>query len=302
MFQSVSDAFFDFSRQFEGVLHFMYLDVKNLVTTGVGNLIDPVSAALPLPWTDKNSGASADSGTISAEWNNVKSRTDLSPRGGGAFESITNLRLSDDDISTLVGNKLTNNESILLGTPEFSGFPNWPADAQLGLLSMAWAMGPAFAQAGHFPNFRGDCAALNFAQAAEDSRMAEAGNPGLIPRNQADEMLFLFASRVQAQGLPVDQLIYPRILTSGGTILDMSLPTVAARWPTLKKGNTSQAVTVMQTLLFGDGSPSITGTFDDNTVTAVKAFQGANTDRDGHTLTADGIVGGNTWRALVFAN
>jgi GH24 family phage-related lysozyme (muramidase) len=281
MHPSVRNVFFDFSKQFEGALHFMYLDIKNLVTTGVGNLIDPVGLALPLPWTDKDSGAAADAGTITAEWNNVKSRTDLSPLGGGAFESITSLRLSDDAVANLVDGKLSQNETTLLMTPEFGGFASWPADAQLGLLSMAWAMGPAFAQAGHWPTFRADCAASDFAKAATDSRMAEAGNPGLIPRNQAEEMLFLFASRVQAQGLPVDQLIYPRILTTGGAVLDMGLPSPGAKWPVLKQGNSSQAVTVLQTLLFGAGSASVTGTFDAATTAAVKTFQSTHKDRDG---------------------
>jgi peptidoglycan hydrolase-like protein with peptidoglycan-binding domain len=58
----------------------------------------------------------------------------------------------------------------------------------------------------------------------------------------------------------------------------------------------------MQTLLFGAGSASITGSFDDATVQAVKTFQSSHTDRDGNPLTQDGVVGGNTWRALVFAN
>ena len=299
MYQSVHDAFFDFSTQFEGALHFMYLDVKNLVTTGVGNLIDPIGLALPLPWTDKNSGAAAGQSDVTNEWNNVKSRTDLSSSGGGAFESITNLRLSDDAVANLVNGKLDQNESTLLGTPEFGGYSGWPADAQLGLLSMAWAMGPAFAQGGRWPSFRGDCSAANFAQAAADSRMAEAGNPGLIPRNQADEMLFLFASRVQAQGQALDQLVYPRILTSSGTFLDMGLPSVAARWPTLQQGDSSQAVTILQTLL---KMSSTSGNFDSDTFQAVKAFQGTQTDRDGNPLSTDGIVGGNTWRALVMAN
>lgn len=229
MQQSVRDAFFDFSKQFEGVIHFMYLDVKNLVTTGVGNKIDSIAEAQALPWTVGDTGPAADADTIATEWRLVKSRTDLSSQGGGVFEAITRLRISDDAVADLVSSRLSQNETNLLQTPEFADFANWPADAQLGLLSMAWAAGAAFAQDGRFPDFRADCAVVNFSQAALDSHMAEAGNPGLVLRNLADEMLFVFAARVQAQGKPFDQLIYPRILTTGGDILDMGLPTVASK-------------------------------------------------------------------------
>ncbi len=299
--QSVRDVFFDFSAQFEGKVHWMYLDILGYVSTGIGNKIDPLTApTLQLGWTDKDTHARADAATITAEWQTVQSRQDLKGKSYTTFEPITRLRLSDDVIARLVSAVRNEFEQVLVRTSEFSSFGGWPADAQLGLLSMGWALGPYFAPG--WPKFRRDCAAPDFAQAALDSRMKEAGNPGLIPRNQANEMLFLFASRVLKMGLPLEQLIYPRILTSGGAILDMSLRSTVFRWPSLKKGISSQAVTVLQTLLFGAGSPSITGTFDDATVQAVKAFQAAHVDRDGKTLTSDGVVGANTWRALVYAN
>ena len=49
MRESVRRGFIGFSAPFEGRLHYMYLDVKGLVTTGVGNLIDSVGAAQALP-------------------------------------------------------------------------------------------------------------------------------------------------------------------------------------------------------------------------------------------------------------
>jgi hypothetical protein len=224
MRQSVSDAFFGFSQKLEGRLSFMYLDVKNLVTTGIGNLIDPIGAALPLPWADKPSGDPADAPTITNEWNMVKSRTDLSPRGGGAFGAITTLQLSDDAINNLVLSKVTQNESILKSVSEFSGFDDRPADAQLGLLSMSWALGPNFAPG--FPSSRAACAAATAAassgdlqgaatawnQAADQSHMADAGNPGLVPRNTADHTLFTNAGQVILQGLDPDVLQFPTAL------------------------------------------------------------------------------------------
>jgi hypothetical protein len=46
---SVRAAWCDFNRSLEGWVSWMYLDVEGLVTTGMGNLIDPVEAAFPLP-------------------------------------------------------------------------------------------------------------------------------------------------------------------------------------------------------------------------------------------------------------
>ena len=55
---AVRAAVLEFTARFEGSLPFMYLDFHHkgdgtldpLVTTGRGNLIDPLGAALRLPW------------------------------------------------------------------------------------------------------------------------------------------------------------------------------------------------------------------------------------------------------------
>src|SRR5580704_1499007 len=53
MYSSVRDIFPNFSKQFEGRVGWMYLDVKGLVTIGVGNLIDPLPAAVGLPFVHR---------------------------------------------------------------------------------------------------------------------------------------------------------------------------------------------------------------------------------------------------------
>ena len=40
MHQSVKTALYDFLKQYEGKVNFMYLDVKGLVTVGVGHLMN----------------------------------------------------------------------------------------------------------------------------------------------------------------------------------------------------------------------------------------------------------------------
>ena len=97
----------------------------------------------------------------------------------------------------MIKNKLQQNERTLKQYKAFSGFDQWPADAQMAVLSMAWAMGPGFA-----PKWTKFCAAFarkdspDFEAAAATCKMNEAGNPGLIPRNNANKRLFLNASAV----------------------------------------------------------------------------------------------------------
>lgn len=73
-------------------------------------------------------------------------------------------------------------------------------------------------------------------------------------------------------------------------------PTPTPGKPTLKKGSSGQYVTLLQTELinrgYSCGKSGADGKFGNDTLTAVKAFQ-----KD-HGLTADGIVGPQTWNAL----
>lgn len=211
MYDSVKAYFIKFTTQFEGRVNYMYLDIKGLVTIGIGNLIDPIDLALPLPFVFKNNPSmSASQDDITQEWNLIKSHPELAQEGAQAADPLTKLMLTDDNIDKLVIDKLLQNETKLInGTSEFASFQSWPADAQLGLLSMAWAMGPAFAQGGKWPSFRQAIANGDWATAANQSQMNETGNPGLHPRNQADKILFNNAAKVSQQNLDFSVLHYP---------------------------------------------------------------------------------------------
>lgn len=222
MFPAVQSNFPSFSARFEGRVPYMYLDVKGLVTVGVGNLVDPVTEAQALPFRFKNKpgiaapGSPASPDQIAAEWQTLKSNTSLTTRGFKACEPVTQLELSDDAIDSLILDRLTKNESFLKRQQWFQGFDTWPADAQLGLLSMAWAMGPG--GPGGFPNFRAACQQLDFNAAAAECRMSEAGNPGLVPRNNANVTLFSNAAIVLGSAAQANldraNLYYPRALTA----------------------------------------------------------------------------------------
>jgi hypothetical protein len=205
MHQSVQDAFLPFSEPLEGRVRFMYLDVKSLVSTGVGNLLDAdnpgsfgsnphlLPDAFTLGWFDKDTGVEASSGEIDQEYQTVKfSGTAFASLA--ARQAITRLRITDDAINALVVAKLTSFESTLRGRRPFANLDGWPADAQLGLSSMAWAMGPFF----HFPRFEAAAAAEDWLTMAHECKISEAGNPGVIPRNVRNGVLFSIANWMAA--------------------------------------------------------------------------------------------------------
>jgi hypothetical protein len=215
MFTSVQSVFRAFNAVFEGAIPYMYLDIKGLVTVGVGNLIDPLELAQALPFRFKSAPQSpATAHQIAAEWQALKNNPNLAGAGHEACEPVTQLELSDDAINSLVLDRLTGNESFLKRQEWFKDLDTWPADAQLGLLNMAWAMGPD--GPGAFPRFRAACRSLDFNMAATECKMNEAGNPGLIPRNRADFTLFSNAAVVLASEAPgsLDRsvLYYPQAL------------------------------------------------------------------------------------------
>jgi GH24 family phage-related lysozyme (muramidase) len=214
MYDSVRNAFIGFTTNYEGRINWMYLDIKGLVTIGIGNLIDPVELAVGLPMVQKSGGAAASEDDIRSEWATVKGHTELAQQGWRAAGAVTNLTISDADIDTLVLAKLEANATALKNTSEFSGFESWPADAQLGILSMAWGLGPGFGPS--WPHFRAACGAGDWNTAAAQCRIDETGNPGVRRRNDADQQLFQNAAAAVASGADLSTLWYPNSPPAAG--------------------------------------------------------------------------------------
>ncbi len=209
MRDSVRNTFVPFTVSFEGAVPWMYVDVKGYVTTGFGNLIDPIGSAMGLPWLRNSDNAPASPSEISDEWQRVKtSGLEQAGGGGSAARDITTLHLDTDGINTLVQGKLDSNESILRG--RFSNWDGWPGDAQLAAHSMAWADGANF----RFPKLVAAVNAIypDFALAADESHTDDVGNPGLRPRNKANFILWNNAAAVLSGNLDPERLYYPQDL------------------------------------------------------------------------------------------
>ena len=188
---AVRSAWRAFNQPLEGLASWMYLDIRGLVTTGMGNLIDPLPAALELNWRHEDDTLAEHDG-VTAEWTRIKGSVALARQGAQAARAIATLHLADADIDALILRRLDGDETIVKAHPAFAGFDEWPADAQLGLMSMAWAMGAGFGP--RFPHFSDACAARDFAAAAADCEMEARTNPGLVRRNAANRQAFLLAT------------------------------------------------------------------------------------------------------------
>jgi murein L,D-transpeptidase YcbB/YkuD len=204
----------------------MYLDVKGLVTTGYGNLIDSIETALEPEWTMPD-GERATRGDVMREWSRVKSNTALAKQGHRAAERVTDLRLNDEAIEKLVFRVLdTMNAELVKAYPAFE---SWPADAQLATLAMAWACGPAFR--GSFRSLHKSLLAEDWKAASQQCTINAKGNPGVIPRNKAMRQLYFLAAAgfdfevswpiddavrkwQEAAGLVADGLVGPKTLAA----------------------------------------------------------------------------------------
>src|SRR5688572_8388886 len=191
MHQSVRDSFHKFSGPLEGAdVPFMYLDSLGLVTFGTGNLADPIELALDHPW-EWPDGKRATRGEIASAWHIVKARQDMAKLGGMAFRKLTTLRLSKEALRAAFFRKLDQHEAIL--SKRFPEWDLWPADAQLGVHSMAWAMGGHFTR--KFPKFTAACLRGDFAGAATECAISPARGT-VIERNRRNRVLFENAAEV----------------------------------------------------------------------------------------------------------
>lgn len=204
MRQAVKDAFHKFSEPLEGRVHHLYLDVKCLPTTGVGNLVETLLDVLALPWK-RPDGSRAGRNEIVAMYETVLNHKELAPKGGMIFAKLTNLRLTDEDVDELVDQRLEMNHATLLR--RMPNIADWPADAELFIHSWAWAVGAA----AKYPRMIEALNEKRFDDAARECTI----NPQIgtiVKRNEWNRRLLSNASRVQAFHFDPDVVYFPRDL------------------------------------------------------------------------------------------
>jgi hypothetical protein len=205
---SVLDVWHPFSEPLEGRIPHLYLDILGLVSCGVGLLVDPVELAVRLPWR-KRDGSPATDHEVREAWQRLKARQDLAQRHVSHALAVTGLLLSDEDIDAAVAKKLAANAEFVQ-QHHFPDFARFPADAQLGIMSMAWAMGPGFPT--KFPHFTRAVLTGNWAGAQADCTIREEGNPGVVPRNRANRICFANAEIATRLGFERQVLGWPHVI------------------------------------------------------------------------------------------
>lgn len=229
---AVRKIFVEFNEPLEGIVYSIYADIKSLPTTGMGNLLPTSRSAQLLPFR-RPDGSLATAVEKAAEWDDIvrgacgakalpgkpdaykdclwvgkkhpqTGRPCFAHLGWRASEGAkVRLKLSRADVDALVNSELTRFWREL--KTYFPDIDTWPAAAQLGLLSMAWALGPAFSV--RWPRFTRAARVRDFATCSRECSMQGGGT---IPtRNARNRQLFEEAAVVESHKLDPEVLHWP---------------------------------------------------------------------------------------------
>ena len=183
----VVDSFCEYTTRLEGCISWIYLDIKGLCTVGLGCLIEPAAQALRLPFYIRGTDRLATQDEIARDWVLVKRNRTLAHLGAGRARAFTQCELRQDGIEALAFERMKLHEDYFV-KHSFPMFGEFPADAQLGIHSMGWAMGCGFGE--RFPKFVKAARNRNWEACAKECRIKAVGNPGLVPRNDGNQRIF----------------------------------------------------------------------------------------------------------------
>lgn len=224
---SVLDNFSKVQSQFEGSaanFDYMYTDKIGFVTTGMGNKIDSNSPtdkspgmngygpALKLPWIHKSDGQQATPQEIIQDWQTVKAAHTKDDSYDAPHDAqITQLKLSQTALRDLIATQIVNNEEVLVKS--LPNFKDFPADAQMAIHGMAWAMGSAFIPFYHFTAFQNAANAQDWATAKAQSVFKGADPARLAAHN----LMFDNALTVTQRKVDPEPLYYPGTAPTTGS-------------------------------------------------------------------------------------
>jgi hypothetical protein len=196
MWPSVRAVWLPFTGQLEGVISHFDRCISERVTIAYGVMVEPVAVAMALPMVHTD-GRPATREEIAAEWARVKAAPGLGKAGHRAARPLCLLHLTPQGIEAVTWARLDEMCKALL--ERFPAFASWPADAQLAVLSLAWACGTSF----DYPRCVAAIGRQDWATAAAECRIRV---PDLPDRSEAQRRHFLAAARVAALGLDPAEL------------------------------------------------------------------------------------------------
>lgn len=196
-----------FSAPLEGRVPTMYCDVLGLITTGVGNLVNTLPQVEALHWLLAD-GSPAPLEVVRADWHKLHDNAQYyAKRAWHVYAGTMLCHLDDAGIDALVARQLAANEAIL--RKRFPAWDSFPADAQLAIMSMAWAVGAGFYQ--KFTILSAFIDRQDWESCVTSCRIREEGNPGVVPRNAKNRFCFHNAAIVRSENMPPDTLWWPSV-------------------------------------------------------------------------------------------
>lgn len=167
---SVRDGWLAFTKPLEGYVPWPYLDIRGLVTIGYGCLVDPFALAAP-------------AGIPEGIWQAVK----VMVPGMAATRYDHGWRATQDQLQAVALARLDSDVPVL--ETVFGDLSAFPEQVQLVICSLDWACGAGWPH--EFPRGSAALKAGDWAAAAEELHIQEAGNPGVAPRNARDHALLV---------------------------------------------------------------------------------------------------------------
>ncbi len=226
MRQAVRDAWLGFTEPMEGGVPALYLDVRGIPTIAYGSAVFTPSECAALPLMHPG-GLVATPAEKIALWHTVHDDARAAHLGWRYAATLSDLRLTREGMGSLALAKLDSNDRILLARlPEWESYP---ACAQVGMHSLAWACGAN----AHFPRLFQAVADRDFERAAVEIYMNEMTpegirNLGLVPRNHANKVLMRNAQRVESFHLDPDLLDWEHDLSVSDAVTVPSLDNAAS--------------------------------------------------------------------------
>ena len=151
--------------RWEGPVRHLYLDSEGNMTIGYGLLLrspaDAMGLGLVFPRDPTRRVVLTD---IQHDWNAI---TSGGARGAAAAASVTLLRLTPAGLISSARNKILAVVRALRNRG-FRDIGVWPADAQLGVLIMAWGLG-VDRLSREYTDFKDACAAQDWERAAREA-------------------------------------------------------------------------------------------------------------------------------------
>lgn len=185
----VKSEFIPFVTRFEPLIPWMSMNSDGQVVVGLGCPLEPIDQALKLPWSRRDGTEEISANEISGDWVRIKKNRLLAHKGPAGAAPYTNLMLTPKGLEQVVLARLDAIE-LMTVAPTFRTWEEWPADAQLATLSMAWV---DYNLPEHFPKWVKAAKNHNWKRAAEQCSFATARRRDLIARNWAHRRLFVAA-------------------------------------------------------------------------------------------------------------